>query len=58
MTPDEFADKVRYILEARIAGHDEEYTHSQTDDLMEEVLYGLGYTAGVTLIRESTRWYA
>lgn len=55
MTPDEFAEEAKKIL---LPLGDPEGKHHDTDDLMEDLLVSLGYGEGVTIIRDSTRWYA
>ena len=56
MTPAEFEDKMRIIL--RDDDNDLEMFHVRADELMCEVLRGLGYEAGVKIFEEHKRWYA
>ena len=56
MTPEEFTERVRQIVE-KFDGDAEAY-HSVIDDLMEDLLIGLGYGEGVEMLRKPARWYA
>lgn len=55
-TPEEMRQEtLRIIQECK---GDCEGMHSETDNLMEELLIELGYGEMVSLIRDTTRWYA
>jgi hypothetical protein len=56
LTPEEFAQKVKFLIKE--GGGDNEVLHSDTDDLMEDLLIALGYEEGIELIRNTKRWYA
>jgi len=60
MTPERFLERVLELEGpwGRNWASDPEHSHGETDRLMEEVLIGLGYGAGVDLIRKQIRWYA
>ena len=63
MTPIEFKEKVQLIIEGtgerrRSWVADPEMGHSYYDDLMEEVLRGLGYGEGIDLTKDMTKWCA
>ena len=57
LTPEEFAEKIKGIMEGEHAD-DCERLHGETDDAMEELLTDLGYGKAVEIIRNSERWYA
>lgn len=55
-TPEQMVkETLRVIQECKC---DCEGMHSETDNLMEELLIKLGYGEMVSLIRDTTRWYA
>lgn len=56
MGPMEFADKMRAIAER--AKFDEEIAHCDADDLLCDLLVGLGYGVGVEIFRSMPKWYA
>lgn len=49
----EFAEKMK-----KCAEKDTEAAHIEADELMCEVLSGLGYQAGVDYFHEMNKWYA
>ena len=57
MTPKEFLDKVQALVEAGWE-HDPEQGHGKYDDLTNNLLVSLGYSAGVELAATQTKWYA
>lgn len=54
LTPEEFEEQVRGFI--RETEGDPEAFHGRTDDAMEDLLTSLGYGAGVSLIKNTTRW--
>lgn len=55
-TQAEFEDKMKEILKK--TDDDTEMFHVYADELMCDVLKGLGYEAGVKIFEEHKRWYA
>ncbi len=56
MTPHEFAvtmASIKYEF-----GDDQEAAHLKMDNLMGEILRGLGYGAGVEIFESQDKWYA
>lgn len=62
MTPKEFADEMRRITdEEQHKGDlywDTEQVHIEMDNVMCEVLEGLGYGEGIEIFRNESKWYA
>lgn len=56
MTPKEFEKEMKKIIENK--SKDTEYVHLKMDELMCKVLEGLGYQKGVSLFKNTERWYA
>lgn len=56
MTPDEFAEKMKKIIED--TGCYEETFHWEADELMCEILVSLGYEKGVKIFQKQLEWYA
>ena len=56
MTPTEFTTEVDRL--GSLYSHDTEAFHGATDDLMEDLLIGLGYSEGNRALRSWDRWYA
>ena len=54
MTREEFRNKMQAIADKR----DTEYAHIEADNLMCELLKGLGYGEGVDIIKEMDKWYS
>ena len=54
MTKEEFRNKMQAIADKR----DIEEGHIEADDLMCELLKGLGYGEGVDIFEGMDRWYA
>lgn len=54
MTKEEFKNKMQAIADKR----DTEGGHIEADDLMCELLKGLGYGEGVEIFEGMDRWYA
>ena len=55
-TPEEMRQQTLDVIQQNRG--DCEGMHSETDNLMEELLIELGYGEMVKLIRDTTRWYA
>lgn len=55
-TPEQMVKEVDKIV--RTCGGDIEAMHSETDELMENLLIDLGYVDMVKRIRDTERWYA
>lgn len=68
MTPDEFAEKMRELIEKHtheieFFGKDTPYLdpeecHPEMDHLLCEVLTQLGYGEGVEIFRNTQKWYS
>ena len=56
MTPEELAKKMQKIIDTII--DDEELAHIEADDILCEVLRGLGYGEGVDVYERVAKWYA
>lgn len=56
MTPDEFAEKMKRIVEE--TGCDVEACHGEMDDAMCELLTELGYGDGIQVFYGAEKWYA
>ena len=54
MTPEEFANRMRQILETE----DIEGGHKKMDDLMCALLVSLGYIEGIDIYNTTHKWYA
>lgn len=55
-TPEEMRQKTLDVIQN--CRGDYEGMHEETDNLMEELLIEMGYGEMVSLIRDTTRWYA
>lgn len=56
MTPDEFAEKMKRIVEETV--WDVENCHREMDDVMCELLTELGYGEGVQVFYGAEKWYS
>jgi len=56
LSPSEFLNRV--LAMAKRWDRDPEHAHYEVDELMEAMLVGLGYGAGIDVVRNQTRWYA
>jgi hypothetical protein len=57
MTPEEFTQKMMSVFIGD-GWNDPEIAHSEMDELLCEVLVGLGYHEGVDIFRKQDKWYA
>ena len=58
MTPFDFHEEMKKIVEEDKTSGDHEKTHSEADSLMEKALVEAGYGAGCQLLEKLTRWCA
>ena len=57
LTPKEFKNKIKKEIEFTPDSYGIEVLHLQTDNLMEELLISLGYSEGISIIRNINRGY-
>lgn len=54
MTPAEFEDRMRALF--RDYGNDDETFHAKAEELIVQVLVGLGYTSGIDVYNYQKTW--